>query len=208
MVQSEHSVKPARLTARGEATKARMLQVAAELMRVKGVAATTLDEVRSASGTSKSQLYHYFADKDALVQEVIELQARDLLDREEGYLRRLNSIKGLERWRDAIVQRSALRGGAHGCQLGSLASELSDQNEPARAALAGHFGTWLRLMSDAFERMRAAGKLRPEADPEGLATGLMSALQGAFLLAQTTQDVKPMKIALDMAIDYVRGFEV
>src|SRR3954468_20261420 len=45
----------ARLTARGAATRERIVQAAAELMAAKGVAATTLDEVRLASGTSKSQ---------------------------------------------------------------------------------------------------------------------------------------------------------
>jgi AcrR family transcriptional regulator len=176
-------------------------------MTVKGVAATTLDDVRAASSTSKSQLYHHYPDKDALVQDVIEFQAEEVLTTQAEQLRRLNSIRGLERWRDAIVQRSALRNGAYGCRLGSLASELSDQNERARSALAGHFETWQGLITDGLRRMRDAGKLRPEADPERLAIGLMGALQGGYLLAQTEHDVKPMRIALDMAIDHIRGFQ-
>jgi AcrR family transcriptional regulator len=177
-------------------------------MRVRGVAATTLDDVRAASGTSKSQLYHHFADKDSLVQEVIEFQARDVLEREEQQLRRLNSIRGLERWRDAIIQRSAIHDGAYGCQLGSLASELSDQNELARTALAEHFEAWLGLIAAGLERMRSSGTLRTDADPERLAIGLMGALEGGYLLAQTQRDTRPMRISLDMAIDYIRSFHV
>ncbi|WP_352249375.1 TetR/AcrR family transcriptional regulator [Amycolatopsis nalaikhensis] len=201
------SVRPVRRTARGEATRARILRAAVDLMTVKGVAATTLDDVRAASSTSKSQLYHHYPDKDALVQDVIEFQAEEVLTTQAEQLRRLNSIRGLERWRDAIVQRSALRNGAYGCRLGSLASELSDQNERARSALAGHFETWQGLITDGLRRMRDAGKLRPEADPERLAIGLMGALQGGYLLAQTEHDVKPMRIAVDMAIDHIRGFQ-
>lgn len=200
-------MRPVRRTARGEATRARILRAAVDLMTVKGVAATTLDDVRAASSTSKSQLYHHYPDKDALVQDVIEFQAEEVLTTQAEQLRRLNSIRGLERWRDAIVQRSALRNGAYGCRLGSLASELSDQNERARSALAGHFETWQGLITDGLRRMRDAGKLRPEADPERLAIGLMGALQGGYLLAQTEHDVKPMRIALDMAIDHIRGFQ-
>jgi AcrR family transcriptional regulator len=207
VAEPDSTVKPVRRTARGEATRARILRAAVDLMTVKGVAATTLDDVRAASGTSKSQLYHHYADKDALVQDVIEYQAEDLLTTQGDQLRRLNSIRGLERWRDAIIQRNALRNGAYGCPLGSLASELSDQNERARSALAGHFETWLGLLADGLRRMRDAGKLRPEADPERLAVGLMGALEGGYLLAQTEQDTKPMRIALDMAIDYIRGFQ-
>lgn len=200
-------MRPVRRTARGEATRARILRAAVDLMTVKGVAATTLDDVRAASSTSKSQLYHHYPDKDALVQDVIEYQAEEVLTTQGEQLRRLNSIRGLERWRDAIVQRSALRNGAYGCRLGSLASELSDQNERARSALAGHFETWQGLLTDGLRRMRDAGKLRPDADPERLAVGLMGALQGGYLLAQTEHDVKPMRIALDMAIDHIRSFQ-
>jgi AcrR family transcriptional regulator len=50
-------------------------------MHVKGVGLTTLDDVRVASGTSKSQLYRHFADKEALVHAVIDYQAEQVLGR-------------------------------------------------------------------------------------------------------------------------------
>jgi hypothetical protein len=50
------------------------------------------------------------------------------------------------------------------------------------------------------------GVLRPDADPEALATGLMAALQGGYLLAQTARDVAPMRVALDMALAHVKSF--
>jgi AcrR family transcriptional regulator len=178
------------------------------MMHVQGVSATTLDDVRAASGTSKSQLYHHFADKDALVRDVIDLQASQVLERQGEQLRRLNSIRGLERWRDAIVQRNSLRNGAYGCPLGSLASELADQDEGARMALAGHFASWEALLAAGLERMRGAGVLSPQADPAKLATALMAALQGGYLLAQAARDTTPMKIALDMAIDHVKAYAV
>ena len=51
-----------RITARGEATRARMISAAADLMYVRGVNAVALDDVRAATGTSKSQLYKHFPD--------------------------------------------------------------------------------------------------------------------------------------------------
>ena len=62
------------LTARGAATKARIVAAAASLVYERGIAGTSLDDVMAATGTSKSQLYHYFADKDALICEVIRAQ--------------------------------------------------------------------------------------------------------------------------------------
>jgi len=195
-----------RLTARGLATKTRILDVADELMYTKGVAQTTLADVQAASGTSKSQLYQHFVDKDALVLEVVSQRASRLLERQQKRLKRLDSLRGLELWRDALVERNAIRNGAYGCELGSLAHELADQDEEARQALARYFGTWQGLIAEGIDRMRANGTLRPDADPLTLAAGLMAALQGGYLLAQTARDVEPMRIALDMAISHVRTF--
>jgi TetR/AcrR family transcriptional regulator, transcriptional repressor for nem operon len=199
-------VAPApRLTARGAATRARIVEAAADLMRVQGVTATTLDEVRAASGTSKSQLYHHFPDKDALVRAVAALWAERVLAREEAQLARLSSVNGLVRWRNALVQRNAAQNGAHGCVLGSMANEVSDHNDPARETLSATFQRWERLLADGLRRMRDKGTLRADADPDRLATGLIAALQGGYLLARTAGDIRPMEIALDMALDHVRS---
>jgi TetR/AcrR family transcriptional regulator, transcriptional repressor for nem operon len=128
------------------------------------------------------------------------------LEEQEGVLRRLDSIRGLERWRDAIVQRNTVVGGAHGCILGSLAIEVADRDDEARRTLRADFQTWERLLADGLERMRAKGALRADADPEELATGIMAALQGGYLLAQTAHDSAPMAVALDMAIEHVKTF--
>jgi TetR/AcrR family transcriptional repressor of nem operon len=195
-----------RLTPRGAATRARIVEAALELMYVKGVNATTLDDVRGASNTSKSQFYNHFADKEQLVRAVVEARAAQVLERERGYLQRLKSFQGLVRWRNALVQRNALQNGAYGCGLGSMASELADQDEEARSMLAESFAEWEGLLAAGLRRMRDGGVLRQDADPEKLATGLMAALQGGYLLAETAHDITPMEVALDMALDHVRSF--
>ena len=48
-------------------------------------------------------------------------------------------------------------------------------------------------------------RARGEADPGELATGVMAALQGGYLLAQTERSTRPMETALDMALAYVRA---
>lgn len=195
-----------RLTPRGAATRRRIIEAAAGLMYVKGVGSTTLDEVRTASGTSKSQLYNHFADKEQLVRAVVSFHAEQILEREHAALQRLRSFNGLVRWKDALIQRNAPQSGAYGCRLGSIAGEVSDRDEVARRALAETFEEWERLIEIGLHRMRDTGTLAAEADPHRLAVGLMAALQGGYLLAQTAHDVMPMEIALDMALDHIRTF--
>lgn len=206
VVETGDEARRPRLTARGAATKARIIAAADELMYERGVAQTSLSDVRAASGTSKSQLYQHFVDKEALVREVISYRAARLLEQQHQRLQRLDSLRGLELWRDALVERNALRQGAYGCPLGSLAAEVADVDEEARKEVERYFAAWQGLLSAGLERMRGNGVLRANADPDALATGLLAALLGGYLLAQTARDVRPMEVALDMAIAHVRSF--
>lgn len=192
-----------RLTARGIRTKNRIVSVAADLIRVKGVDATTMDDVRAASGTSKSQIYHHFRDKNDLVMDVIEYVGDRIISRETDSLGRVSTLSGLRRWRDALVHANDLRHGAYGCALGSLAGDVADHDEAARAALARLFRSWATLISEALKRMQETGALKPDVDTDYLADGLLAALQGGYLLAQTAGDSAPMARALDMTLDYI-----
>jgi AcrR family transcriptional regulator len=194
------------LTARGTVTRDRIVHAAADLMYVKGVHATTLDDVRAATGTSKSQLYRHFPDKDALVHAVIALWGRQVIERETQRLGRLSSFSGLLRWRNTLVQANALQNGAYGCALGSMANELADQDEEARTILAELFQTWEELIAAGLRRMQAKGTLKPDAAPGQLAVGLMAAVQGGYLLANTAHDVRPMEIAVDLALEHLESY--
>lgn len=189
-----------RLTARGALTRDRIVRTAADLMHANGVAGTTIDQVVEASGTSKSQLYHYFDDKDALVTAVIKMQAARTMERQEPHLEQLSSLQGLRRWRDAIVRFIDERHGAHGCAIGSLASELADRSEPARILLNATFEHWQSYLAAGIRRMQERGELDASADPAELATGIMAAYQGGYLLSQAGRSERPMALALDLAI--------
>src|SRR5579864_2931217 len=190
------------LTARGAATRARIIEAAADLIYVHGVERTSLDDVMAASGVSKSQLYHYFADKDALVLEVIAKQTERILDAQRPHLEALDSLSALKAWRDAFVRlnKAADYGG---CPLGSLASELASDTEPARKRLAGSFSIWRDRIENGLARMQQRGELSAAADPRELALALLSAVEGGLLLSKTTRSGRPLEIALDMAIDHV-----
>lgn len=205
MSNSGEGARASRLTSRGAATKARIVEAANQLMYERGVASTTLADVRTASGTSKSQLYQHFADKNALVSEVIDFRAAALLAQQRRRLEKVDSLRGLELWRDDMVERNALPDGAYGCPLGSMANEIADKDQDLRRAIATHFDEWLQMLIDAIDRLRTLGVLRAEADSRALAIGLLAALQGGYLLAKTARDVKFMRVAVDMAIAQIRA---
>jgi TetR/AcrR family transcriptional repressor of nem operon len=186
-------------TARGAATRARIVDAATGLVRAHGAANTTIDAVIEASKVSKSQIYHYFTDKDDLVLAVIQRQAECVLGTHEELLRKLNSLSGLRRWRDAVVELTRQTNCAGGC---SLASELAETPR-TRAALAASFANWASYFEAAFERMQLRAGRKPAGDLKQLSEALLASLQGGLLLAQTMRSTRPLELALDMAIDHV-----
>ena len=198
---------PARqLTARGAATRDRIVAAAASLVYERGVTGTSLDDVMAATGTSKSQLYHYFADKDALICEVIKAQLGRIIAAQEAGLHEVSSWEGLQRWCDHWVTATRATDGAGGCPLGSLVGELADQSEPARRVLAQCFAEWQSYLSDGFGAMRDNGELAARADPAELALTVMSALQGGLLMAQATRSARPVELALNMALGHMATY--
>jgi TetR/AcrR family transcriptional regulator, transcriptional repressor for nem operon len=189
-------------TARGAATRARIVAAATDIVRAHGVANTTIDAVIEASQVSKSQIYHYFADKDDLVLAVIQRQAECVLGTHEELLRKLNSLAGLRRWRDAVVELTRKTNCAGGCPLGSLASELAETPR-TRTALAENFAKWASYFETAFAKMQTRVGKKPGSDLKELSEAMLASVQGGLLLAQTMRSTRPLELALDMAIDHV-----
>ena len=193
-----------RLTRKGLATRARIVEAAAELMFRHGVAGTSTEDVLAAARVSNSQLYHYFSDKNALVRAVIEHQADQIIDGQRPLLDELDSLAAFEQWRDMLVGVQRQRHCEGGCPLGSLSSELAETNEPARTALAAGFDRWEAPIRDGLRRMRDRGELQDDTDVDRLALGTLAALQGGLLLTQAKRDAGPLEAALDLAISQIR----
>ena len=190
----------AKLTKRGAATRRRIIEGAARLVLENGVAGTSLDEVMAEAGVSKSQLYHYFADKDAIVAEVIRLQVESVLAAQSPDLDVIDSMRALRGWRDSIVRLSGAHGGKAGCPIGSLASELANRSEAARGMLADGFEAWGCRIEAGLAKMRDRGELATTADVKELSIAILGAVQGGLLLAKTTRTVRPVELMLDMAL--------
>jgi TetR/AcrR family transcriptional repressor of nem operon len=175
---------------------------ASELIAERGIAETSLDDVIERAGVSKSQLYHYFNDRAALLRAVVEHNTDGVI----GYLGEVDhSWTALRAWLDSMVELQVERRACGGCPVGSLVPQLAETDEQAREALAASFARWEALLSDALRSMQARGKLDPRADPDDLTTATMAAIQGGLLLTQARRDPRQLAIALEAAYAHLRS---
>ena len=196
-----------RLTAKGRATRDRIVDAAAQLIVTEGLSASNMENVRRAASVSGSQLAHYFADKGALLRAVIRRQIGVVLDfHRQPRLHGLRSFDDFERWID-LNMRYLRRIGYFGTPTyHALAAQLVKSDEATRETLGWGYWQWVALLEEAIRRMRDDGVLVADADPRQLALVIVSAHQGGGTLAFTYRAEWPHADAVRFAVNYLRMF--
>jgi TetR/AcrR family transcriptional repressor of nem operon len=190
-------------TAPGRATRERIVRAAVELVAERGVAGVSLDDVRRRAGASKSQLYLYFPSRDALLRATALQTCDAVLSVQAELLAGFDSIEGIKRYLDAAVALQQARDAHGGCPIGSLAGQLAEHDDDARAVLADGMGAWEDGLRQGLERLADRGGLRSDVDPARLATQILALLQGGLLLTQLRRDPGQLRIASDGALTLI-----
>jgi AcrR family transcriptional regulator len=194
------TTSPAPLTQKGAATRERIVRAAADLVLARGAQGTSLDDIRAATATSKSQLFHYFpGGKSDLISALAALQVERVLDAQRPYLDQLDTWESWEGWRAAVLAHYGSQ--PHwGCPIGALTAELV-RSEPARAHEAvAHMDRWRGYIEAGLNRMANAGRLRADADPRQLALAVFAALHGGLALSAMMESIEPLQAALNGAL--------
>ncbi len=178
---------------------------ATELVAEKGAADVSLDDVCERAPASRSQLYHYFEDREDLIRAVVLATSDAVLGAQDELLAHLDSWRGIERWMDALVDLQVQRGACGGCPLGTLAGQLAEQDQQARESIAAGLSLWQERIAAGLSGLQASGGLRPDADPGQLAKATIALLQGGLLLTQVNRDPNELRQALDAALRLLRS---
>jgi AcrR family transcriptional regulator len=192
------------LTAKGAATRQRIIDGAVAQIRAHGVSATTLDDIRARTRTSKSQLFHYFpGGKEQLLLAVAQHEAERVLSDQQPYLGALTSWAAWQRWRDVVVERYR-RQGQH-CPLAVLMSELGRTTPGAQAVTGALIRQWHSEIAAGVTQMKRKGQIATRVDAERAAAALLAGIQGGVGILLATGDLTFLEAALDTGIDAMRG---
>jgi AcrR family transcriptional regulator len=198
-----------RLTAKGRATRDRIIKSAGELILREGLSALSMDALRKAASVSGSQLTHYFTDKQALIRAVVARQLNVVLDfHRQPKLRMLATFEDFERWIDLNMRYLRRIGYTGTPTYHALAGQLGKSDSAVRETLAAGYWEWIGLLEQAIQRMKDHGVLVADADPQKLALVIVTAHQGGGTLAFTYQAEWPHADAVRFAVNYLRMFAI
>lgn len=191
---------------RTAAAKEKLLDAAFGLVRTKGYAATSVDDLCKAAGVTKGAFFHHFESKEQLAVAAAERWStvtgalfetapyhapEDPLDRVLAYLE----------FRRAILEGRPT--GEYTCLAGTMVQETWDAYPPirdaCRNAIVSHADTLVADFEEAMERYGVTG-----VSARSLALHTQVVLQGGFILAKATGDVNAVADSIDHLIRYIR----
>ena len=193
-------------TERGRRARSRIVAAAADVVAERGALGTSLDEVGARASASRSQLYHYFDDKNDLLLAVAEATNEAVLGAQQSLFEGLGTWAGLQRWFDALVELQAGRHGRGGCPIANLVAELGERDDDIRNVLASGFDRWQASIRAGLGAMVASGELRADADLDWLSGSTLASLQGGLMLTQARRDPRQLRQALDGALALISDY--
>ncbi|MGH3397956.1 MAG: TetR/AcrR family transcriptional regulator [Streptosporangiaceae bacterium] len=194
---------PQGLTTKGAATRQRVIEGTAALMRRHGPD-VSLDEVRAETRTSKSQLFHYFPEgRRHLLLAVAQHEADQVIAEQQPHLGALTSWADWLGWRDAVVEHYQRQG--RQCALSVLISQLAPGDEQAAAVVTGLLERWRGLLAAGVAAMQQHGLMRGDIAAGRAADALLSGLQGGAITLIASGRIEPLEAALDVTLDCLRG---
>lgn len=191
------------LTAKGRATRDRIVEGAATYLRSAEPGTVTLDDVRAITGTSKGQIFHYFpGGKEELLLAVAGLEADRVLLDQQPHLAELTTWTAWIRWRDALVARYRAQGRL--CPLGTLMDQV--RNTPGASEVVTTLLTqWESDVERGIRAMQETGQIRRELPARRTAAAFIAGIQGGVQVLRATGSTDHLEAVLDLLIDYLRA---
>ena len=191
-----------KLTPKGQATRQRIVEGAAEYLRGNSPGSVTLDDVGAVTHTSKGQIFHYFPDgKEGLLLAVARHEAAGVLTDQEPHLSALDSWESWTAWRDSLVARYVAQG--RYCPLGALLDQTS--STPGTAEVVTELlSQWQRAIRAGVVAMQRSGEVSADLDPDRTAAAFVAGIQGGVQVLRATGRSDQLEAAFDLLIDYLR----
>jgi AcrR family transcriptional regulator len=192
--------------ARGDATRAQILNAARELLREDGFAGATTRAVAERADVRLSLVHYHFGGKGPLLAALLEEENARLLARQQALFSGDEPLADM--WRTACAYlREDLRSGYVRILWELWAAGLADEELARRwrDAMAG----WRDLLTRVIAEWTAEARVELPMSPRAFATLVANAFQGAEveLLAGVEEDEAPHFEALEAVAELIERLE-
>ncbi len=191
----------------GAHTGDRILALAARLFHERGYGATGVATILRGAGVQSGSLYHFFANKEALLAAVVERHLAQLrptifepVERAaDDPVARVLAL--LEHYRRGLV----MSGCTMGCPVGNLALEVGDRLPEVRVLIDRYFSGWTHGVRRWFEA--AGDRLPADLDRAALSRFVLSVMQGGVMQARAHGGLEPFDASVAELRSHIQFLE-
>jgi AcrR family transcriptional regulator len=210
MISPDHPQRRTRARrADGEQSRAAILDAAARLATVEGIAGLSIARLAGAVGMSKSGLFAHFGSKEEL--QLATVETASLVFAARVIEPAMAAGTGIERLRRlvtgylAYVEADTFPGG---CFFASALAEVDMQPGPVRDRLVRFLDDWLDRLATAVRDAQAEGAIDGAEDPAQIAFEIEAALllaNAQYVVARTTEPIERARRAVHRCLTAATG---
>lgn len=177
-----------RSTLDGLSTRERLVAATADLLQIKGYAGTGIAEIMERSGTTKGSLYFHFpGGKQELAAEALRLRGGEVGRLIEQLTKSSpDAATAVAGFAVALATRLEDSEFQRGCALATSALDAGPDAPDVMEVARGGYQRWIELLAAC---LAEDGVVE---DPETEALAVISALEGALIIARTQRNPDPI----------------
>src|SRR3954452_15750264 len=168
----------------------------------RGYAATSVDDLASATGLGKGSLYGAFGDKHGLFLRALNDYIGSALDDVRVQLRapKSRAYARLVRHIRAQVKAIAADKSRRGCMIAKSAAELGATDEAVEHTVERAYATWTAALVDCIKEAQRDGDIDKKQNAQALATTVLAFMRGQEALHKGGVKPAQIKAAADQMI--------
>lgn len=177
-------------------TRELLLRAGLEVLTEKGFSAAGLDEILRRAEVPKGSFYHYFKNKEAFGEELIQRYSAFFAAKLEKHFRNealspLDRIRAFAEDAKAGMIKYEYR---RGCLVGNLGQEVNVLPKSFRERLCLVFRDWQERLAENLRAAQKSGQISASADCGELAAFFWIGWEGAVLRANLEQNPEPIEV--------------
>jgi AcrR family transcriptional regulator len=193
---------------KGEETKTRIIQQAAELFNQQGYAGSSISDIMRVTGLQKGGIYNHFQSKDELALQAFDFAIACVSQHTLAAVRsKHHAIERLEAIIEVFstfVNNPPIKGG---CPLLNTAVESDDTNPALRDRAQQAMNSWRNLISQIIDKGITRGEIRSGVDADEIATIIIATLEGAIMMSKLYGDAIHMQRVMKHLKQYIYSYK-
>ncbi|MFC6332201.1 TetR/AcrR family transcriptional regulator [Paenibacillus septentrionalis] len=176
-----------------------LIHIAARLFLSKGFKYTSIEDVVSHSGVSRSNLYYHFASKEELLYAVVDFWGNRYESALEISLsqREYRAQERIENFVALLLQEIDARGNKGNCPFIAMYQQSPVEAEDVHKRVRHFFVCLHQLIAELIAQGISSGEFRNEGSAEQSAYLFVSSLEGSLVLAETMNDITIVRTTTD-----------